>query len=372
MQDYLEKLPEEDLAVMRRLLADPNLNEVRRALLHFGLAQVLDARNECDEAARHATQANSLTLACQRKRGRAYDPTPHSEFVDRLLATFTPDYFEHVRGFGVDSDRPVFIVGLPGSGTTLIEQVLASHSQVFGTGKQHLARADFGMLAEESDESRAFDNLACLDVATVRCLASRHLERLNALNGTALRIVDKIPDSYLYLGLLATLFPNATFVHCRRDLRDVAVSCWMTNFRNVCWASDPDHLAARFHDYQRLMDHWRQVLPVPILEVDYEETVADLEGVAQWLVAWCGLEWEPACMAFHEAKHSVRTASFAQVCQPVCTRSVARWKNYETALAPLFEQLPSEAGTYGGVQTRGSAVMTWASRRWNNQSNSPN
>ena len=103
-----------------------------------------------------------------------------------------------------------------------------------------------------------------------------------------------MPDNYLYLGLLAALFPRAKFIHCRRDLRDVAVSCWMTNFRHIRWANDPEHIARRFREYRRLMEHWRRVLPVPMLEVDYEETVADLEGVARRLVAWCGLEWEPA------------------------------------------------------------------------------
>ena len=133
-----------------------------------------------------------------------------------------------------------------------------------------------------------------------------------------------MPDNYLYLGLLATLFPRAKLIHCRRDLRDVAVSCWMTNFRQIRWASAQEHIASRFHEYQRLMKHWRQVLPVPLLEVDYEDTVADLEGVARRLVAWCGLAWEPACLAFHETRRPVRTASVTQVREPIYRRSVAR------------------------------------------------
>ena len=144
---------------------------------------------------------------------------------------------------------------------------------------------------------------------TAHRLASRHLERLRALNPTALRIVDKMPENYLYLGLLASLFPRAKFIHCRRDLRDVAVSCWMTHFQDIRWANDQQHIASRFHEYQRMMEHWRKVLPVPLLEVDYEETVADLEGVARRLVAWCGLAWEPSCLEFHQAKRPVRTAS---------------------------------------------------------------
>jgi hypothetical protein len=136
------------------------------------------------------------------------------------------------------------------------------------------------------------------------------------------------------------LFPQAKFIHCRRDLRDVAVSCWMTNFRHIRWANDPDHIASRFREYRRLMDHWRRVLPVPLLEVDYEETVADLETVARRLVSWCQLEWESACLAFHQGKRPVRTASVAQVRQPLYTRSVARWKHYEAALSGLFARLP--------------------------------
>ena len=141
-----------------------------------------------------------------------------------------------------------------------------------------------------------------------------------------------MPDNYLYLGLLAVLFPQAVFIHCRRDLRDVAVSCWMTDFRSIRWANHPDHIATRFQQYRRLMDHWREVLPVPIHHVDYEETVTDLESVARRLIAACGLDWEPACLEFHRTERPVRTASVSQVRQPVYQRSVARWKNYEGAL----------------------------------------
>jgi hypothetical protein len=151
--------------------------------------------------------------------------------------------------------------------------------------------------------------------------------------------VDKLPDNYLYLGLIALLFPRARIIHCRRDLRDIAVSCWMTNFRHIRWAADLEHIAARFRDYGRLMDHWRQVLPGAILEVDYEETVADLEVTARKLLDWCGLPWDPACLAFHETQRPIRTASVTQVRQPIYKRSVARWKHYEADLGPLLVQL---------------------------------
>jgi tetratricopeptide (TPR) repeat protein len=332
-------LPDEDVAAMRQLLADPDLVEGKRCGLHFGLAQVLDAKGLFEEAGEHLVQANALALNLWRKRGQSYDPAAHTRFVDRLVASFTPAFFERMRGFGSESERPVFIVGLPRSGTTLTEQILASHSNVFGAGELRLAREDFELLAgDEPNEDRAIEKLARIDAATAGRLANHHLEQLRALNTEAAQVVDKMPDNYLYLGLLAAIFPRARFIHCRRDLRDVAVSCWMTNFRHIRWASDPDFIAARFREYRRVMEHWK-VLPVPVLEVDYEETVADLEGVARRLVTWCGLEWEPACLAFHKGKRPVRTASVTQVRQPIYQRSVARWKHYEKSLGPLFAAL---------------------------------
>ncbi len=200
-----------------------------------------------------------------------------------------------------------------------------------------MAREDFQSLGQGEDA--ALEGLARLDGQTLRRTAQRHTDRLLSLFGPHARIADKMPDNYLYLGLLAAMFPHAKFIHCRRDLRDVAVSCWITSFRHIRWASDFGHIASRFQEYQRLMDHWRRVLPVKWLEVEYAETVADVEAVARRLVAWCGLDWEPACLEFHRGQRPVRTASVTQVRQPIYTRSLARWKHYESALAPLWALL---------------------------------
>jgi tetratricopeptide (TPR) repeat protein len=335
------KLSEAERAALRERLNDPALDDFNRANLLFGLAQVLDADGDFAQAASSLQQANALALGFRNKLGQRYDHAEHVRFVDRLLAIQTPEFFERVRGFGLDTERPVFIVGLPRSGTTLTEQILASHSQVFGAGELKLARMDFLDLGDQQNEAQALDSLSRLTREKVQRIGRRHLDDLHALNSNAVRVVDKMPDNYIYVGLLATLFPRARFIHCRRDLRDVAVSCWMTNFRQIRWANDVDQIAGRFADYQRLMEHWRQVLPVPVLEVDYEETVADLESMARRLIDWCGLEWEPACLAFHECKRAVRTASVSQVRQPLYSRSVARWKQYEPALTPLFERLDS-------------------------------
>jgi hypothetical protein len=149
-----------------------------------------------------------------------------------------------------------------------------------------------------------------------------------------------MPDNYLYLGLLAIVFPCATLIHVRRDARDVALSCWMTNFRSIRWANAPEHVAGRIREHDRVMAHWRNVLPVPVHEVCYERLIDDFEDEARRLVAACGLNWEPACLEFHKSSRPVRTASVTQVRQPLYRKAVARWKHYETLLSDLFARVP--------------------------------
>jgi hypothetical protein len=185
----------------------------------------------------------------------------------------------------------------------------------------------------------AAECLARLDPATIGRLAHALDDQLQALAPGALRVVDKMPENYLYLGLLAALFPRARFIHCQRDLRDVAVSCWLTHFRKLRWSSDPMHIAARIRAYRRIMDAWRRTLPIPWLDINYEEMVADLEPVARRLVAWCGLAWEPACLTFHQTRRVVRSASLAQVRKPVYGHAAGRWRHYQQALGPLLTEL---------------------------------
>ncbi len=182
-----------------------------------------------------------------------------------------------------------------------------------------------------------------LDPPALRRLAEQHLAGLRAAAppGGAARIINKMPDNYQHLGLLAAMFPRATFIHCGRDFRDIALSCWMINFRELLWTNDFAHIASRFRQYGRLMEHWRAVLPAPIHHVRYEATVADPEATARRLIAACGLEWDPACLEFHRNKRPVRTASVTQVRQPVYNKSVGRWRHYEFSMAELFAQLPA-------------------------------
>jgi tetratricopeptide (TPR) repeat protein len=334
------QVSDQDLGMLERRIADPSLAETDRAPMLFALANVLDVRGRYAEAAQCMRRANAAALVESRMRFRQYDPHGHERLIDTMVATFQPGFFARFAAAGLQTRRPIFIFGLPRSGSSLIEQILASHSQVHGAGELNLGLRDFEAIPALLNMT---DNPpACLPFLTpqvLREVAIGHEATLLALGNGAPRVADKMTDNYIYLGLLAMMFPNATFIHTRRDLRDVAVSCWITNFRALRWTNHVEHLAHRFQQYARLMDHWRTVLPVPIHEVDYEETVDDLEGVARRLVLACGLEWEAECLQFHTTSRPVNTASLAQVRQPIHKKSVARWKNYEHGLAELFSAL---------------------------------
>ncbi len=335
------KLPEPDYQALEARLADPSLAQGPRARLLFALAHVLDARGDYARAAACLSEANAITVALA-KGQREYVPEDHRRFVETLRRHFNADFFNKVAGAGLETRRPVFVFGLPRSGTTLIEQVLASHPAVHGAGELRLGRESFEAIPQAVGvDELPVDALDRLGPESIRLLAERHFDALATFDGgQAERIVDKMPDNYMYVGLLAAMFPNATFIHCRRDLRDIAVSCWMTDFRSIRWANDQGHIASRFAEYHRLMEHWRGVLPVEVHEVHYADTVTDLEAVARRLLTACNLDWDPACLEFHRTSRTVRTASITQVRQPIYTRSLARWKKYESTMKDLFEALP--------------------------------
>ncbi len=333
-------LPGADQAAIEHLLAETGVPPAGRWPMLFGLAQVFDARARFARAAELAGQANSLQQADFRRRGLAYDPRSFTLFVDRILEKFTPSLFERASDWGLQTERPVFVVGMPRSGTTLVEQILASHPRVFGAGELQLARNAFKNLPGATQRrGYPYQCVEYLDRDAVDSLARQHLDALAERNATADRVVDKMPENTLYLGLLAILFPQAKFIHCRRDLRDSALSCWITNFGQVRWACDQHHIASRAVQHRRVMEHWRRVLGVPVLDVDYELLVADPERVSRELLAWCGLEWDAACAVPHKTRRAVFTASATQVRRPIYNSSVGRWKNYAQALAPMFGEL---------------------------------
>ena len=335
-----DKLPDADLAAIHTLLDSPTLVPNRRPPLLHGLAEVYDAKGDYARAATCLAEAHRIRKERQELCGLAYQPEQHVAFIDTLIAAFTPEFFARTKGLGLHSTRPVFVLGLPRSGTTLVEQILASHSQIHGAGEQRLVRESFDSIPTLlKTDAEPIDCVANLSQPSIRQLAQEHLNRLARLSAAADHVVNKLPDNYLYIGFILTLFPNAKIIHCRRDVRDIAVSCWMTNFRQIRWSADMDHIAGRIAQHQRIMNHWRSVVPGRFIEVDYEETVVNLEGTARRMLDYVGVTWEPACLDFHATSRPVQTASVSQVRQPIYTRSVQRWKNYESALAPLFEKI---------------------------------
>jgi tetratricopeptide (TPR) repeat protein len=313
----------------------------RQANLQFGLAQGYDGRGDYPRAAACLAKANEIQKEYYEERDQGYDLDEHQKYIDRIIETFTPEYFERVREFGHPSRRPVFIVGMPRSGTTLTEQILASHPQVYGAGERRFATLSFNLLPQLLGQRISpIDGLAKLTVEHTRTIAEWHCHQLSQLDrGTKTYVVDKMPENYHLLGWIVTLFPHARIIHCRRDVQDVAFSCWMTNFTKIRWANDLEHIATRINQYQRVTAHLQRVLPVPILEVDYELMVADQIGSTRRLLEFLNLDWNPACLNFHQTERLVRTASVAQVRQPIYTRSVARWKRYEEFLQPFLNRL---------------------------------
>jgi tetratricopeptide (TPR) repeat protein len=326
----------------------------------FALAQALDARGAHRAAFAEFIRANDIRRAALAGAGRVYDPARQERDIDRLIAVFTADFFTQAQAqaAGFRSELPVFVTGMPRSGTTLVEQILASHSAAHGAGELRLVGDITALLPGQigprgdGDETPLYPEcLAPLPADTLRRIAEDHVDRLAALAQAAgrpgaRRVVDKQPLNFLHLGLIALLWPQARIVHCRRDARDTLLSCYTQSFETpYAWCWDQDSLAHFYRQYDRLMAHWRRVLPIPMLEVGYETLVGDFAGEARRLVDFTGLRWEDACTDFHQTDRPVATASVFQVRRPVYSSAIGKWRRYEAELQPLIKGL---GGTVGG------------------------
>jgi tetratricopeptide (TPR) repeat protein len=344
-RDGGQPLSDADVAYLQALLQREHLLPRDRISVHFALGRVHDRARECDEAFHHCEQGNACKARLLELRGTAYQEEVHARLVDRIIAAFGPAYFERTRSFGVPAEEPVFIVGMPRSGTSLVEQILASHPAVHGAGELRLMQQFVDGLPVELGGASAYpDCMAGLDAEASRRLGEAYVEKLRRLGGGKARITDKMPMNFHHLGVMATLLPQAPIIHCRRDARDVCWSCHFQNFRDIAFACDLRKLGAYYRQYERIMAHWRAVLPVPVLEVQYEELVAEPERVSREIVAFCRLPWHEGCLDFHHTQRVVRTASNMQVRRPVYRSSVGYWRNYEKHLGPLLEALAPKAG----------------------------
>jgi Flp pilus assembly protein TadD len=338
-------LADDQVERMQTLLKHPRLPPGDAVVLHFGLANLRQRAGDYDTAFDHFRQGNAVRRRLFQETGAAFDPPAHRRRIDWLIRTFTPEYFRQVEGVGLDSETPVFIVGMPRSGTTLVEQILSRHPQVFGAGELR----DVDRLADELTVPVAAvggdsNVMAALARQKGRGLAERHLQRLTRLGGDAPRIIDKLPINFLHLGLIATLFPRARILHCRRDPMDVCLSCYVQYFHALNFTWDLEDLGQYYREYERLMAHWRTALPLRLLDVSYEELVHDQEAVSRRMISFCGLDWDERCLTFHENPRPVHTVSMIQVRRPMYASSVGRWKRYDKHLQPLRKALADPEG----------------------------
>lgn len=321
-------------------IADDDAAPRRRAVLHMAAGSGSHNVKAYTDAFEHYRTGNLL-------KDVVFDIRSYARHIDDLIGTFDAAHFARVADWGNPSDVPVFILGMPRSGTSLVEQILASHSKVHGAGEREemLQLAD-GM-SGLTDDARAYPGcLAALDRSGCAALADSYLGVLRRADPHAAHITDKMPGNFHHVGLILTLFPNAKIVHTRRDPRDTCLSIFFGDFvGSHPYSYDLTNLGRYYRQYERLMAHWHRVAPGRILDVCYEDLVADQEAWSRRMVQFCGLEWEARCLDFHRTARNVKTRSNAQVRQPIYSSSIGRWRPYEAQLEPLFSALDAPVET---------------------------
>ncbi|HEX8013085.1 MAG TPA: sulfotransferase [Casimicrobiaceae bacterium] len=326
---YSKKFTAADQALVERMrarLRGADLTEHERTLLHFALGKSLDDLGEYAAAIEHFDAGNSLE-----RQGLAFDRVRYAGEIDTLIARFTPQFMAAHTGLGSDARTPVLVLGMPRSGTTLVEQILSSHPQVAGAGEVRFWN--------ERSAQVLGSGIGALGPGMVRSLADDYLALLRRVSPDAARVTDKMPFNFLWVGLIRLVFPNAAIIHCRRDPVDTCLSIYFTRFATrQDFAYDRDDLVCYYRQYQRVMDHWRGLLGAyGLLDVDYEDLIDDRATATRRLVEFLGLDWDDRCLRPEDNARIVKTASLWQARQPVYRTSLERWRRYEPWLGALRE-----------------------------------
>jgi len=320
------------MARMAALVDDAALSRQDRANLHFALGKAFDDLAEYDAAMRHFDEANRIEAERLRLIGRTVDREQYAVGVTAMIATLIPDYFARRAALGSESELPVLIVGMPRSGTTLVEQILSSHPEI-GAGDE---------LTFWSDKAAALAEAGggALTRTAAKEIAVEYLTLLRGIAPAARRVTDKLPQNYTHLGLVHLVFPRARIIHCRRNPIDTCLSIYFTYFSLMQdYAFDRRGIVFFYEQYLRLMAHWRRILPPDcFMEVDYEALVADRERQTRRMIEFCGLDWDEACLRSESNQRAVTTASMWQARQPIYQTSVERWRRYEPWLGE-FQRL---------------------------------
>ena len=335
----LERFEPTDIDCMEGLLSRVGDGAAAVPLL-FALGKAYDDHGEYDRAFARLGRGNRLMAARM-----GYDPVKDEAWADRILAGFDAKLFTDRAGQGDPSPLPIFILGMPRSGSTLAEQILASHPAMHGAGEI----ADVGRMLEDLARlhAGAADYVAACRTAppaALKRVGAASVTRLQALAPGKERVTNKTPGNVFHIGFVHLVLPEARFLETRRDPVETCFACWRMLFRNgVAFSYDLAHLGRYYKLHDRLMRHWRELLPERVFTLSYEDLIADQENVSRRLIAFSGLDWNPACLDFHRTERPVLTASGAQVRQPLAKTPSQRWRNYERHLGPLFDALGADA-----------------------------
>jgi tetratricopeptide (TPR) repeat protein len=328
-----------DIARMEAVLQSADTMGLKledRVTLEFALGKAWMDAGDADRAFEHLNAANRRRRATVR-----YDPAANTAWLQRVAQIITPRWMQQFQGAGDPSGMPIFVVGMPRSGTSLVEQILASHPDVHGAGELTVLQQLLDEPSVAKDRLAFPDAVRELSPRELTQLGTRYVERVQSLSSSRPRLVDKMPTNFRFAGLIGAMLPNAHIIHCRRDPVDTCLSCYTKDFRTgLGFSFDLRELGLFYRDYEVLMAHWRAGLPPHrFTEVMYEELVSDVETEARRLLSFCGLEWHPACLDFPHTPRQVRTLSALQVRQPVHRQSIGRWRPYVKHLGPLLDSL---------------------------------
>jgi tetratricopeptide (TPR) repeat protein len=343
---------DEEITAMQRLLADGERELSNGAQLHFALGRAFEQRQEYAQAFVHYDAGNA-----GRRVDAPFDIDMFERRCARIRAVFDAGFFAARRGSGDPSPAPIFIVGLPRSGSTLLEQILASHSQVEGTMELPNMIIMVGQFEDLTATRDGYpETVAGASLAQLTALGRRYLEETALLRSGREHFTDKLPNNFSHIGLIHAILPKATIIDARRHPMDACFSTFKQHFaEGQTFSYDLTDLGRYYRSYLSLMDHWDAVLRGKVLHVQYEEMVRDPEANIRRLLAHCGLAFEPACLSFHETRRAVRTASAEQVRQPLYTSGVGYWRHFERELEPLRRALGDCLGRFDDSAPRSSA-----------------